>query len=44
MRLKHLHGHSVGEIAEQMGKTPAAVAGLLRRGRDALRRRPGGPV
>jgi RNA polymerase sigma-70 factor (ECF subfamily) len=41
VRLKHLHGLSVGEVARRMGKT-AAVAGLLRRGLEALRPRPGG--
>jgi RNA polymerase sigma-70 factor (ECF subfamily) len=42
VRLKHLHGLSAGEVAARMGKTTAAVAGLLRRGLEALRRRPGG--
>jgi RNA polymerase sigma-70 factor, ECF subfamily len=42
VRLKHLHGLPVGEVARQLGKTPAAVAGLLRRGLDTLRQRPGG--
>jgi RNA polymerase sigma-70 factor (ECF subfamily) len=41
VRLKHLHGLSVGEIARQTGKTPAAVAGLLRRGLETLRQRLG---
>jgi RNA polymerase sigma-70 factor (ECF subfamily) len=34
---RHLHGFSVGEVARQMGRSRAAVAGLLRRGLDALR-------
>jgi RNA polymerase sigma-70 factor (ECF subfamily) len=42
VRLRHLHGRSVGAIAREMGRTPAAVAGLLRRGLEALRRRAGG--
>jgi RNA polymerase sigma-70 factor (ECF subfamily) len=41
VRLKHLHGLSVGEVARQMGKTTAAVAGLLRRGLETLRQRLG---
>lgn len=40
IRLKHVHGLSVTEIGLEMGKTPAAVAGLLRRGLEALRQRP----
>jgi RNA polymerase sigma-70 factor (ECF subfamily) len=44
VRLKHVHGLSVSAIAHQMGKTPAAVAGLLRRGLEALRQRPGKPA
>jgi RNA polymerase sigma-70 factor (ECF subfamily) len=43
VRLKHLHGLSVGAIAREMGKSPAAVAGLLRRGLEGLRQRPGEP-
>ena len=42
VRLKHLHGLSLGEVAQHMGKTTAAAAGLLRRGLEALRKRPGG--
>jgi RNA polymerase sigma-70 factor (ECF subfamily) len=39
VELRHLHGVSVGEVARRMGRTRAAVAGLLRRGLDALRQR-----
>jgi RNA polymerase sigma-70 factor (ECF subfamily) len=35
---RDLMGATVAEIAEQMGRTPKAVAGLLLRGRAALRR------
>lgn len=35
--LFHLHGLSVAEIAEQLERTPAAVAGLLKRGLRTLR-------
>ena len=34
---KHCHGLSLDQIAVQMQKTPAAVAGLLRRGLQRLR-------
>jgi RNA polymerase sigma-70 factor (ECF subfamily) len=37
VELHHLRGASVAEIAEQVGKTEAAVAGLLRRGLQKLR-------
>jgi len=37
--LRHLSGCSVGEIADAMDRTPAAVAGLLRRGLENLRER-----
>jgi RNA polymerase sigma-70 factor (ECF subfamily) len=42
LRLRHFYGLSVGETARRMGRTAAAVAGLLRRGLKALRLRPGG--
>jgi RNA polymerase sigma-70 factor (ECF subfamily) len=35
--LKHLHGYSVAEIGQQMERSEAAVAGLLRRGLQRLR-------
>ena len=34
---KHCHGLSLADIAKQMERTPAAVAGLLRRGLQRLR-------
>jgi RNA polymerase sigma-70 factor, ECF subfamily len=37
VELKKLHGRSVAAIAEHMGKSRAAVAGLVRRGLDRLR-------
>jgi RNA polymerase sigma-70 factor (ECF subfamily) len=37
VELKKLQGRSVAVIAEQMGKSRAAVAGLVRRGLDRLR-------
>ena len=41
IELRHLQGLGLGEIARQMGRSRASVAGLLRRGLDALRKRPG---
>jgi len=35
--LKHFHEWSVAEIAQHLGRTPEAVAGLLRRGLKKLR-------
>jgi RNA polymerase sigma-70 factor (ECF subfamily) len=37
VELHHLHGCSVAEIAAQLGRTEASVAGLLRRGLHGLR-------
>lgn len=39
VRMRHLHGCNLDDIAATLGKTPAAVAGLLRRGLKALRER-----
>ncbi len=35
--LQHWHGWSLSEIAQHMGRTPVAVAGLLKRGLKELR-------
>ena len=35
--LKHCQGLSLADIASHLGRTPAAVAGLLRRGLQQLR-------
>jgi RNA polymerase sigma-70 factor (ECF subfamily) len=39
VELKHLRGQSLEEVGREMGRTATAVAGLLRRGLDRLRRR-----
>jgi RNA polymerase sigma-70 factor (ECF subfamily) len=35
--LRHCHGQSLTQISEQLGRTPSAVAGLLKRGAQTLR-------
>jgi RNA polymerase sigma-70 factor (ECF subfamily) len=37
VELHHLHGCSISEMAEQMGRTSPSIAGLLRRGLKRLR-------
>jgi RNA polymerase sigma-70 factor (ECF subfamily) len=37
VELHYLHGLTVPQLAERLGRTPAAVAGLLKRGLAALR-------
>ena len=37
LMLQHWHGWTLAEIAEHLGRTPAAVAGLLKRGLRQLR-------
>jgi len=37
LEMKHLHGFSVTEIGQHLGRTRAAAAGLLRRGLEKLR-------
>jgi RNA polymerase sigma-70 factor (ECF subfamily) len=38
VRLRHLEGWALAEIALHLGRTPAATAGLIKRGMKALRR------
>jgi RNA polymerase sigma-70 factor (ECF subfamily) len=35
--LRHCHGHSIEEVGQRLERTPAAVAGLLKRGLRQLR-------
>jgi RNA polymerase sigma-70 factor (ECF subfamily) len=37
--LQHWHGWSLAEIGQRLGRTPAAVAGLIKRGLQTLRTR-----
>jgi RNA polymerase sigma-70 factor (ECF subfamily) len=39
VRLRHLEGWALEDIARRMNRTPAATAGLIKRGMQALRRR-----
>ena len=39
VRLRHLEGWALADIALRVGRTPAATAGLIKRGMKALRRR-----
>jgi RNA polymerase sigma-70 factor, ECF subfamily len=39
VRLRHLEGRSLNEIAAHLGRTPAAAAGLIKRGMQTLRER-----
>jgi RNA polymerase sigma-70 factor (ECF subfamily) len=39
VRLRYLEGMSVAEIAEELGRSRSAAAGLVKRGMQALRRR-----
>jgi RNA polymerase sigma-70 factor (ECF subfamily) len=38
VRLRHLEGWALADIARHLGRTPAATAGLIKRGMHALRR------
>jgi RNA polymerase sigma-70 factor (ECF subfamily) len=37
LQMRHLQGHSVADICQQLGRSEASVAGLLRRGLQRLR-------
>ena len=39
VRLRHLEGWALADIARRLGRSPAATAGLIKRGMQALRRR-----
>jgi RNA polymerase sigma-70 factor (ECF subfamily) len=39
VRLRHLEGWALADIAQHLGRTPAATAGLIKRGMQSLRRR-----
>jgi RNA polymerase sigma-70 factor (ECF subfamily) len=39
VRLRHLEGWALADIARRLGRTPSATAGLIKRGIEALRRR-----
>jgi RNA polymerase sigma-70 factor (ECF subfamily) len=39
VRLRHLEGWALADIARHLGRTPAATAGLIKRGMQALRHR-----
>ena len=39
VRLRHLEGWTLADIARRLGRSPAATAGLIKRGMQALRRR-----
>lgn len=41
VRLRHLEGWALADIAQHMGRSPAATAGLIKRGMQALRRQLG---
>src|SRR5262249_6399683 len=38
VRLRHLEGWALADIARRLGRSPAATAGLIKRGMRALRR------
>jgi RNA polymerase sigma-70 factor (ECF subfamily) len=39
VRLRHLEGWALADIAQRLGRTPTATAGLIKRGMQTLRRR-----
>jgi RNA polymerase sigma-70 factor (ECF subfamily) len=43
VRLRHLEGWALADIARHLGRTPSATAGLIKRGMQALRHRLHGP-